>query len=172
MNYLDLIFGGLMTYGAIRGFSKGLIIEATSLMALIFGLVGSLLFVDVIADFLKLFLSLESIPPKWIIFLIIFISILVVSSILAKFLTKLIKMVFLGTVNKFLGALFGLIKISLILSLIVIILDQFVFLFDFMERNVIKDSFLFDHLKSFGIQIISWFSKNKDILPNEGYDLL
>jgi membrane protein required for colicin V production len=81
-------------------------------------------------------------------------------------------MVFLGTVNKFLGALFGLIKISLILSLIVIILDQFVFLFDFMEKNVIKDSFLFDHLKSFGIQIISWFSKNKDILPNEGYDLL
>ena len=41
-----------------------------------------------------------------------------------------------------------------------------------MEKNVIKDSFLFDHLKSFGIQIISWFSKNKDILPNEGYDLL
>ena len=40
------------------------------------------------------------------------------------------------------------------------------------EVNVIKDSFLFDHLKSFGIQIISWFSKNKDILPNEGYDLL
>ena len=49
MNYLDLIFGGLMTYGAIRGFSKGLIIEATSLMALIFGLVGSLLFVLVMA---------------------------------------------------------------------------------------------------------------------------
>ena len=144
MNYLDLIFGGLMSYGAIRGFSKGLIIEATSLIALIFGLIGSLLFVDVIADFLKL----------------------------AKFLTKLIKMVFLGTVNKFLGALFGLIKISLILSLIVIILDQFVFLFDFMEKNVIKDSFLFSHLKNFGIQVISWFSKNKDILPNEGYDLL
>ena len=35
MNYLDLILGGLIVYGAVKGFFKGLIIEAASLAALL-----------------------------------------------------------------------------------------------------------------------------------------
>ena len=53
MNYLDIIMGGLMLYGAIKGFFKGFIIEAASLIALIAGLVGALLFAAVVSDFLS-----------------------------------------------------------------------------------------------------------------------
>ena len=44
MNYLDLILGGLIAYGAVKGFFKGLIIEAASLLALLLGVVCALLF--------------------------------------------------------------------------------------------------------------------------------
>jgi len=112
MNYLDLIFGGLLVFGGIRGFIKGFIIEAASLIALVFGLVGSLLFVDFIDDSLKSFLNPINIPPKWIVFLLIFTSILIITSLIAKLLTKIIKIAFLGNINKILGALFGLLKIA------------------------------------------------------------
>ena len=44
MNYLDLILGGLILYGAVKGFFKGFIIEAASLLALLLGVVCALLF--------------------------------------------------------------------------------------------------------------------------------
>jgi len=172
MNYLDLIFGGLLVFGGIRGFIKGFIIEAASLIALVFGLVGSLLFVDFIDDSLKSFLNPINIPPKWIVFLLIFTSILIITSLIAKLLTKIIKIAFLGNINKILGALFGLLKIALILSAIIIAIDQFAFLFDFMEKNIIQESLLYSPIKDFGIKVLEWLSNTKNLLPEENYNFL
>ena len=44
MNYLDIIMGGLILYGAVKGFFKGFIIEFASIVALIAGILGALLF--------------------------------------------------------------------------------------------------------------------------------
>ena len=56
MNYLDIILGGLILYGAVKGFFKGLIIEAASLLALIAGIVGALLLASTVSNLLTTFL--------------------------------------------------------------------------------------------------------------------
>ena len=58
MNYLDIILGSLILYGAVKGFFKGLIIEAASLVALIAGIVGALLLATSVSDLLTTFLIL------------------------------------------------------------------------------------------------------------------
>ena len=37
VNILDLVFGGLIVYGGFKGFRKGVIVELTSLLALVLG---------------------------------------------------------------------------------------------------------------------------------------
>ena len=55
MNYLDIILGGLILYGAVKGFFKGLIVEAASLIALVAGMVGALLLATTVSDLLVQF---------------------------------------------------------------------------------------------------------------------
>ena len=53
MNYLDIIMGSLILFGAVKGFFKGFIIEAASIVALIAGILGALLFASTIGDLLS-----------------------------------------------------------------------------------------------------------------------
>ena len=51
-NYIDLILGGILVYGAIKGLMKGLIVEIAGLMALVIGVWGAIHFSDVVGDYL------------------------------------------------------------------------------------------------------------------------
>jgi len=165
MNYLDLIFGGLLIYGLVKGFIKGFIIEVSSLIALIFGFVGSLLFIDNFNNWLRYIFGENNIPPKWILFIIIFAIIIYLTSLIAKYLTKLIKIAFLGGINRFFGAIFGILKMLLILSALVLIIDQFSFIFKLMDQNVIEDSLIYKPIKEFGIKFLEYFLNEDEWLP-------
>ena len=56
MNYIDIAIVGLVIFGAVKGFSKGFIIEAASLIALILGLIGALLFSSTVGTLLEKYL--------------------------------------------------------------------------------------------------------------------
>ncbi len=48
MNYLDIIIGLIFFYGLFKGFNRGLIIEAASLLSIIIGILGALTFTPII----------------------------------------------------------------------------------------------------------------------------
>lgn len=52
MNLFDLISIGLIAYGSFRGFSKGLIVEISSLLAIFLGFSIAINFDDLISNFL------------------------------------------------------------------------------------------------------------------------
>ena len=110
-----------MALGFYRGFSKGLIIELTSLLALILGAYGSLKFSGLTFDFINNTFpeQLESVEGSYIkifSFAFTFIVILISVSITGKILTKIAKILFLGFLNKLFGGLFGAVKYILIVS--------------------------------------------------------
>ena len=86
---------------------------------------------------------------------------------MAKFLTRVLKTVALGGVNRVLGTVFGGLKYVLILSGIVMILDQFEFLFTFMEADVIEDSTLYEPVKRIGSETLEWVLGKKDLIPKK-----
>ena len=63
MNYLDIIMGSLILFGAVKGFFKGFVIEAASIVALIAGILGALLFASTIGDLLSTYFNFKTIPP-------------------------------------------------------------------------------------------------------------
>ena len=167
MNYLDIILGSLMLYGAVKGFFKGLIIEAASLVALIAGIVGALLLATSVSDLLTTFFDFDTIPPAGIIFILIFIVIIVLINLLARFLTKIIKMAALGSINRIFGAVFGGVKFALILSAILLMVDQFSFLFQYIDTAILDESYLYQPIKTFGETLFEWLLDRKDLLPQE-----
>ena len=167
MNYLDIILGGLILYGAVKGFFKGLIIEAASLLALIAGIVGALLLASTVSNLLTTFFDFDTIPPAGVVFAIIFIVIIVLINLLARFLTKVIKMVTLGSINRIFGAVFGGAKFALILSAILLMVDQFSFLFQYVDTAILDESFLYQPIKTFGEALFEWLLDRKDLLPQE-----
>ena len=47
------------------------------------------------------------------------------------------------------------------------IMDQFQFLFSFMEEDIIETSQFYEPVKSFGNYVLEWFLDNKKLLPEE-----
>lgn len=167
MNYFDIILGGLILYGLIKGFFKGFIIEAASLLALVFGIIGALLFSASVSNLLKSYFTFEQLPPEGIVFVLIFIAIIILINLLARFLTKVIKMASLGIVNRILGAFFGGTKFALVLSALLLTVDQFSFLFQYFDTSILEESQLYYPLKTYGKELFEWLLDRKDLLPQQ-----
>jgi membrane protein required for colicin V production len=101
LNYLDIFIVCLILLGSYRGFSKGLINELSSVFALILGVYGSLKFSDLTLTFVNINFAaqLESINDSYLkifSFAFTFVIIIFSVSLLAKLLTKIAKVMFLG----------------------------------------------------------------------------
>ena len=167
MNYLDLILGGLILYGAVKGFFKGFIIEAASLLALLLGVVCALLFSASVGNLLSTYFKDSPIPPAGVIFIGIFIAVIIGINLLARFITKLLKMVALGVVNRVFGAVFGGLKFVLALSAVLLLIDQFSFLFQFFDTQILDESLLYQPLKSLGKSLFEWVVEYKEVFPQQ-----
>ena len=60
MNYLDIIISLVLFYGLFKGFTRGLIIEAASLLSIIIGIFGALTFTPIIETLLSPTASIEN----------------------------------------------------------------------------------------------------------------
>ena len=125
MSVLDIILLALLLLGLIGGFRKGFFVEVASLVALIAGVYGAIHFSNFAGDFLMDKVDWNEKTVNIIAFAITFIVIVLVIALAGKALTKLADFAALGILNKLLGALFGLLKMAVILSVILIIFDSF-----------------------------------------------
>jgi len=115
MEFIDLIIGGLLAYGLIKGLWKGLFTELASVVSLLAGIFIAIKFSGALGKMLE---GQVDNPKHAVItaFVLLFISVVIGIMLLAKTFTKLADFAGLGLVNRLLGGLFGLIKMALILS--------------------------------------------------------
>lgn len=122
MNYIDLIIALFLAWFAYKGFTKGLIIELASLAALILGIYAALYFSDVTADFLVTYFKAGKKHLSLVAFVLTFILVVIGVVTLGRILEKFIDILLLGFLNKLTGAVFGILKGMLILSLLLMLL--------------------------------------------------
>ena len=125
MPVIDIILGALILYGIIKGFFKGLFVEVASLLALMLGVYGAVHFSNYAAEFLSGYVDWSEQTMNISSFAITFIVIVLAVSLAGKALTKLANFAALGLINKLLGALFGGLKITLILSVLLLVFERF-----------------------------------------------
>jgi len=147
MAVIDIVLAVLLLFGLIRGFMKGLFVEMASLIALVAGVYGAMHFSDYAAQFLESRVEWDEKYVNIAAFAITFIIIVLVIALAGKALTKLADFAALGILNRLLGALFGLLKFGLILSVLLIVFDTMNASAPFATEEDKEDSVLYERVK-------------------------
>ena len=122
---------------------KGLVIEITSIVAIILGVLGSRLWGAMFATWLlRQFAWPESVCVV-LAYALLFVGISILLHLVAKLLTKLFKKVSLGWINRLLGGLFGIIKWGIIVLAIVLCIHQLDKQFNFIQKDLKQKSVVY-----------------------------
>lgn len=125
MNVIDIIIVIPVIWIAWKGFSKGFIMEAASLAALMAGIYCSIHFSGFISGLLDKWFTIESAYVPLIAFALTFILVIILIHLLAKLIDRVVKAAALGLVNRIAGAAFGAAKALLIIAVIILLFNRF-----------------------------------------------
>jgi membrane protein required for colicin V production len=166
LSWIDIILGGILLLGAIRGYREGFVMEIISLLAIFLGvLAGFKLLGNAMILLNSRFDINQSILP-YVAFAVVFLIIVIVVNLFGKLIKACIGKSFLGGIDQLLGAVVGLIKGVFMLSVVLWILDsmKLEFLNQFNQRSK-----LLSVIAEIAPQITSWvgsiFPFFEDILP-------
>ena len=155
LNYIDIFIVCLIFLGFYRGYSKGFIIELSSLLAIVLGVYGSLKFSDLTLNFITIYFSekLETIDSNYLkifSFAFTFIVIIISISFLAKLLTKIVKILFLGFINKIFGGILGGLKYMLIIVFCASFFESLNSEFSLVNEKHLKELVFYSHSLEIG----------------------
>ncbi|TDU43315.1 membrane protein required for colicin V production [Gelidibacter sediminis] len=148
MSVLDIVLIALILFGLVRGLMKGFFVEIASLVALVAGVYGAIHFSNYAATFIDENSGWDQKTVNIMAFAATFLIIVLVIAIAGKALTKLADFAALGIVNKLLGAIFGALKIAVILSVILNVFDSMNRAIPLTDETSIEDSVLYAPVKS------------------------
>lgn len=146
MCVLDIILLIPVAWLAYRGFSKGLILSLTSLVALIAGIWLSIHFSGLVANWLLNDMGFNSRYMNIISFVITFIATVILIQLIGKLLSKVTELATLGIINRMLGLLFGLMRAALYLGILVFIINSVDLNSKLITEDMRNDSFLYKPL--------------------------
>jgi len=118
LNILDIIFIVIIVLSMFFGILKGFIKELFSLVFLVLATILSFLYYSEIGDFLLKYIKNRNVS-KFVGFVLIFVIVLIVGSLVTFFLKKIFALGPLKSIDKILGGVFGLIRGILISCVIV-----------------------------------------------------
>ena len=159
MNYLDITILVPLLYGLIKGFSNGLIKEVAGLLSLVLGVYIAVNFSIFLEPYLSGFFdNYEQFKPI-ISFAILFVATIFIIKLIGILANKITKALALGFISRIFGAIFGGLKVALILSFLLTIESRFELIQDKTKEN----SQLYVPTKN-AIKIITpYFNEHKNI---------
>ena len=175
MNYFDYLLLMPVLYGLYRGFSKGLILELASLLALVAGVYGATHFSSFTFEYLSNYVEIEAAYLQLASYGLTFLIILLVITLTGKILTLLVKMVALGFINRMMGSIFGGMKALLILSVLLLFFDRLNKQFGIVKEEVLTTSALYSPIliqsQEFYPNVLEEFEKQKENIEDITDDL-
>ncbi|MEX0997063.1 MAG: CvpA family protein [Flavobacteriaceae bacterium] len=170
MNSIDIVLGIFLLIGLIQGFRKGFFVELASLLGLVLGVVGALYFSHFVSGFLEKFTNWNEQTLHLLAFVLTFIGIVILVSLLAKALTKTLDLIALGLVNKLLGSLFGVLKTAFFLSVLLLFINSIQNKLSFMDEEKREVSILYKPVASLAPMVLPKLIKKLNEHVNEKED--
>ena len=158
MNYLDIAIAVPLLYGLIRGFSNGIIKEITNGLSVGLAIYVGVHFADLIEPYLRssVLSDYERAMPL-IAFVLVFIIILIIIKSIGELIDRITKLLALGIISRFLGAIFGIVKIIVIFSGMLFFLTEY----NIIDHQIEKDSILLKPIQDVSEILIPKINKHK-----------
>ena len=124
MNAFDIVVGVILIYGLVRGLFRGLVKEVSSIIGVLGGFLAAYSFYGAVAGYLA---GVVSSPTyrNLLAFLLLFCGVVIVVNLLAVVIKYLLKIVFLGWLDRLGGVVFGFVKGALIVAVLFLALTAF-----------------------------------------------
>lgn len=122
---LDILILIIIGIGAILGLKRGFVCQLTSLLGLIVGLLAARALYIKVGDWILPTIGTSVTVARVLAFFMIWIVVPLLFSLVASFMTKVLKTIHLNWINRWLGGILGTVKYMLIVGLLVHII-QFV----------------------------------------------
>jgi len=153
MNTFDIILAIILVFGLVSGYFNGFIVEISSLISLIVGIYVAMHFSHFLGNMLNKATDLQPSVVQIIAFAGTFFLVVLGIGLAGKFFTKLAEKIQLGFVNNILGAVFGLLKMALIVSIVLIVFDKLNSTIPFVSKEKLDNSALYEPVKNFGTKM-------------------
>ena len=124
MSTIDIVIVLLILFGADRGYKDGFLMGVVTLVALVLGIFGAFKLTGEGMEFLQEHFNADKEFLPYISFLMIFVGIVVLVTIIGKFFRASISKTFLGRIDESAGALLGAVKSLFMASVVLWIIDS------------------------------------------------
>lgn len=118
MNTIDIVLGIILIIAFFMGFRKGLLRSLASLIGLVAGVYGAMVFSEHVEVYLVRWFNWSEDLNRIAAFLILFFIIMIVFALLGRVLTKMADFMMMGLFNKIFGGLFNALKYAFLLSVV------------------------------------------------------
>lgn len=122
--YFDIALSLPLFWGIYKGFTKGFIIEFSSIIALALGIYGGVKFSEYTSDILQKKFDLSSQYLPVISFALTFVVLVIAVHLLAKLIETVINIASLKLLNKIAGAALGFLKMGIIVLVLLFIINK------------------------------------------------
>ncbi|MBI1836223.1 MAG: CvpA family protein [Flavobacteriia bacterium] len=166
MNFIDILILIPVIYAGWKGFKHGLIIEVFTLLALVVGLYAGIHLSDGISVWLKKTLEWNSEYLPVIAFTITFLAVGAMVYFAGKALERVVKIVNLTPINKGLGVIFAVLKMTYFVSVIIVLIESYDEKSDFFPEDKKETSLLYKPVKKVSTTTIPGISESTIFIKN------
>lgn len=144
MNWLDVLLILPLLFGLVRGLMRGLVSEVIAIAVVVLGALGSRMWAAQFSAWLLRQFAWPKEVCEVVAYILLFLTIAIVLSILAKLLHKFLRAIHLGWANRLLGGLFGIAKYGIIVLIAVFAMDKTNEHYHWLDKSpVIKTSVVY-----------------------------
>ncbi|MDA3614805.1 CvpA family protein [Polluticaenibacter yanchengensis] len=155
---IDIILGVLIIIGAIKGFSKGLILSVFTFVSYIIGLLAAMKFSTVVAAYLGDNSSVAKSVLPLLSFVLVFLLAVLLVRLGARFIEKVVQLALLGWINRLGGILLYVAWYLIFISVIVFYAGNI----GIIKPETLAGSVLWPYIQPWGPYVINNIGK---ILP-------
>ena len=146
MSWLDVLILLPLLIGLVRGLMKGLIVEITSIVAIILGFWGAKWWSATFASWLMQQFEWSETACIVVAYALLFAGITLALNIIARLLSKLFQKIQLGWLNRLLGGIFGTAKWGIVIVALVLCLHNLDKQFQFIQPELKEKSVVYTTL--------------------------
>lgn len=161
MNYLDILLCIPLVWGLYKGFTKGLIIEAATMVAFGLGVWGGIKFSNYVASKIANGFNWHSPYLPIISFATTFLAIIILVYFIAKIVQRLVEGMALSALNKIGGAVFGVLKFAMAISVVIFMIDAVQESYPMISFKTKEESLLYKPIGLVASTLIPALNKEK-----------
>lgn len=156
MAILDIILLICFIPAIVMGISKGFVKQLIEVAAILIGAWAAFHFSNTVSAWMSQYLTFSDKVLHIICFTIIFIVIALLLNLLGELLTKVIKIIALGWLNRLLGLFFGILKVALVLGLIIMVFEGINTTFHIVKEGMLNDAVVYQGMKHFAENVFPY----------------